>query len=149
MVGNDTVTIPRSREEVFDVLVDGAQSVHWRRRVVDAERLSGDGGVGTQWQMEVSGLRRRLRGYVVETYEWPSSFAIRFTGGRSRSVATYTLTSTDDGTEVALHIAARGVGPFRFVGGAVPREMSSDLDDLQRLREYMLREPQDAAASPS
>lgn len=150
MTGDDSVVIDLPAAEIFDVLADGEQNVHWRTNVVNTRRLTGDGGVGTEWQMErrALGPRPRPRDYVVETYERPSVYGVRFTTGQTRGTATYTLTERDGVTDVALHLAARAGGVARLVGGATPRAMASDLDDLQRLRTY-LEERRQEAACPS
>ena len=150
MIGDDSVRIPRPRHLVFDVLVDGLQNHHWRHNVVKSTRIHGDGGAGTEWHMEVRTLGRdRPRDYVVEQCERPVVYAIRFLGGRSRGTATYTLSDEDSETLVALHLQSHSAGLFRAVGGAVPRELASDLADLQRLRAYLTRADQDAASSSS
>ncbi|MHB8717821.1 MAG: SRPBCC family protein [Candidatus Dormibacteria bacterium] len=148
MVGDDSVLIPRSPEEVFDVLADGEQNPRWRSQVVRSTRIHGSGAAGTEWQMELRGWGRpRLREYVVEEFERPRRFAIRFVGGRVRGTAAYVLSDDDGGTMVSLHLRCRGAGVLGALGGAVARQMASDLDDLGRLRSHLAGGAQEAAAS--
>ena len=149
MIGDDRIAIELPAAAIFAVLADGELNVHWRTNVVSTRLLTGDGGVGTEWQMERLVLGRpRPRDYVVVAYERATVYAIRFISGRTRGTATYTLTEKDGVTDVALHLSSRATGMFRLIGGTAPREMASDLDDLQRLRAYLESRGQEAA-SPS
>lgn len=106
-----TVTVAKPVSTVFDYLSDFSNSTQWDPGSVKTERVSGDGGVGTEYSntSKFAGRETQLT-YVVKELVPNEKFALR---GENKTVVandTMTFRDTGSGTEVTY------VADFDFKG---------------------------------
>ncbi|NUR29681.1 MAG: hypothetical protein HOV83_28170, partial [Catenulispora sp.] len=87
------VDVDRPVEKVFAYVADIRNDVHWWRGVISAERLTGDGGPGTEYAQDTRlfGVRFPARMVVLEV-EAPRRFLYRTTDSLTPFTAEYTIT---------------------------------------------------------
>jgi uncharacterized protein YndB with AHSA1/START domain len=140
LIGEHAVTIARPIRAVFEHVVDGARNASWRGPDLTVTLLSGDGGVGSVWQQQVRGFGGRPVEveYRVTALEPPRRFAYELTAGPARGEAEYLLDARSaELTTVSLRVRMRPRGLFASWTGVVPRQVSSELDSLDRLRNFL------------
>jgi carbon monoxide dehydrogenase subunit G len=106
-----TVTVRRSREEVFRFLADFTTTEQWDPGTISTRRVSGDGGVGTRYHNVSRFLGRSTElEYVVEELCAPRVIRLR---GHNRTV---TARDTMEVTVDAGATRVRYVAEFEFHG---------------------------------
>jgi uncharacterized protein YndB with AHSA1/START domain len=144
LIGEHAVTIARPIAAVFEHVVDGTRNASWRGAAVEGTLRSGDGRAGSVWHQLARGFGGRLVEveYRVTTYEPPHRFAYELIAGPARGEANYTLVAvSDDATTVSVTIRMRARGLFGGWTGMIPRQVSSELDALDRLRTVLEQGP--------
>jgi uncharacterized protein YndB with AHSA1/START domain len=135
-----TVTVQRPVDDVFAYLVDGANNRRWRDGVLEIERVSGDGGVGTTYRQVLKGPGgRRIDGdYRVTAYERPSLLAFEVVAGPVRPVGRYELAAVGaQATAVTFRLDVRIKGIMKVVSPLVGKQMQSEVAHLVDLKRDM------------
>lgn len=137
LIGEYTVTIARPIDVVFDHLVDGARNASWRGPVLSVTLLSGDGGLGSVWHQQVRGAAGRIQDadYRVTAWQRPNRYSVEATSGPTRGVAAYTLVEAGPASTVlSLELRLRPRGLVASLSGIAQRQVSRELDSLDRLK---------------
>ena len=137
LIGEHRVTIASPIAVVFEHVVDGTRNASWRGVAVEGTLRSGDGGVGSVWHQLVRGFGGRLTDveYRVTAYEPPHRFGYELIAGPARGEGAYTLEAVSEAvTTVSVAVRMRARGLFGGWTGMIPRQVSSELDALDRLR---------------
>src|SRR5687768_4832964 len=98
------IVIGRPIAEVYDYVTDLRNDPKWWSGVTHSERVFGDGGVGTRYQLEA-----KLLGFKVPTQidvteaDRPHGMTI-VAGGRLPYVGWYAFTPTAEGTRIAISV---------------------------------------------
>ena len=102
------ITINRPVEAVFAYLADGEKCREWRPGVLDIQRTSGDGGVGTTYRQGVSGPmgRRIAADYEITKSELNRLLEFQTTTGPVRPHGRYDLETIDGGTRLSFALDA-------------------------------------------
>src|SRR5215467_10362046 len=79
----NTVTISRPLQEVFDYLADGTHNKDWRDGVLEIERTSADNGQGATYRQVLAGPGgRRIDGdYQITVFDPPRRLEFQVTAG--------------------------------------------------------------------
>jgi uncharacterized protein YndB with AHSA1/START domain len=117
-----SVDVSRPIAEVFALVSDPRADVRWWRGVREVRLLSGDGGVGTEYEQ-----RGRLLGLpfynhlVVAEYAPPTRLALHTVKSHTPFEATYDLTELGTGrTRFSMRAEVVGTGHFRLFGPLLP-----------------------------
>lgn len=133
-----TVTVQRPVDDVFAYLADGTNNRRWRDGVLEIERVSGDGGVGTTYRQVLKGPGgRRIEGdYRVTAYDQPHLLAFEVVAGPLRPVGRYELAPDVAGaTTLTFTLDAQPKGLMKLMGAVIAKQMQTEvghLTDLQR-----------------
>ena len=136
-----SVRINRSREQVFAVLTDfETYLARWAQGPVAAQRLAGNGGVGSRYLVIAKVGPVTVRSpYEVTGFEPPSRMAGSGVAGPVRFHEAYTLREDGSTTVLTQSISATPRGMFVLVRGLVRRQLqrliASDLGRFKRLVE--------------
>ncbi|MBV1852005.1 SRPBCC family protein [Catellatospora tritici] len=112
------IVVDRPVEQVFAFLSDLRNDAKWWGGVRSAARLSGDGGVGTVYELDtvLLGVRDRIQ-LEVTAHEPPVRQSIRVRQGRLPYTAHYEWTSlSPDRTEFRLVAEVAAVRPWSWLG---------------------------------
>lgn len=134
-----TVTIGRSRDEVFAFLSDGVNDLRWRPAVLDVARERGE-GAGAVYRQGVKGPfgRRVAADYEVTEWSPPSLIGFRAIAGPVRPEGRYELADGDDGaTVVTMSLRCAPTGPARLMAPMVKRSMQSEVGALENLKRVL------------
>ena len=137
LIGEHAVTIARPIAVVFEHIVDGTRNATWRGVAVEGTLRSGDGGAGSVWHQLVRGFGGRLTDveYRVTVCEPPRRYGYELIAGPARGEGHYTLEAVSEAvTRVSVIVRMRARGLFGGWTGMIPRQVSSELDALDRLR---------------
>lgn len=138
-----TISTDRPVEQVFAYLEDFTHAVEWDAGTIACDRLSGDGGEGTQYR-NVSRFmgRETTLTYVVQRHIAPTTYVIQGTNKTVTSTDTMTIaTDSDGGTNLTYRaeFAFRGVArllepvlriPLNRLGDNAERSLSRALRNL-------------------
>jgi uncharacterized protein YndB with AHSA1/START domain len=132
-----TVTVHRPVDDVFAYLADGANNRRWRDGVLEIERVSGDGGVGTTYRQVLKGPGgRHIPGdYRVTAYEQPRLLAFEVVAGPLRPVGRYELTA--DGataTTLTFTLDAQPKGIMKLMSSMINKQMQTEVGHLADLK---------------
>jgi uncharacterized protein YndB with AHSA1/START domain len=137
-----TVTVDQPIAGVFDFIANGRNATTWRRGVLDIERVSGDGGVGTVYRQGVRGPggRRIAADYEITSWQRPTRLAFRTIAGPVRPEGEFALEAMGDATIVTCSLHAELGGLQRLLlGRAVQSTMEAEMASLDRLKELLER----------
>jgi uncharacterized protein YndB with AHSA1/START domain len=137
-----TIAVDQPIEGVFDFLANGRNAPTWRPAVLDVERVSGDGGVGTTYRQGIRGPggRRIAADYEITAWERPTRLAFRAVAGPVRPEGEYVLESMGDATIVTFSLRAELRGLQRLLlGGAVQATMDAEMRTLDGLKDLLER----------
>lgn len=137
-----TVTIDQPIEGVFDYLANGRNAPTWRSGVLDVERVSGNGGVGSVYRQGVRGPggRRIAADYEITASEPPTRLAFKTIAGPVRPEGEFGLEALGAATIVTISLHAEVGGWKRLLmSGAVQSTMEAEMGALDRLKELLER----------
>jgi uncharacterized membrane protein len=137
----NSVTIDRPVQEVFEYITNLENSPTWQSVVLEAhETSSGPTGVGSTGAITGKFLGRRID-LTTEITEWnpPNSFAARSTGGPFPLELRYTFGPQDGATQLTTVTDVEPGGFFRLAGPALEplmkRQAQHDLETLKTVLE--------------
>lgn len=134
----NSVTINRSREDVFAYLADGTNDLEWRPGVIDISRVKGD-GIGAVYRQGVKGPfgRRVAADYAIVDWEPPELIGFRAIAGPVRPVGSYELIDAAGATKVTMSLRCSPSGLARLLTSGVRRSMQSEVDALSNLKRIL------------
>lgn len=113
-----SVEVERSIEAVYAYVADLRNDMYWWRGVVTAERLSGDGGPGTEYFQDTKllGLRFPARLQVLEA-DPPDRMVYRSLESKTPFTATYSLVAlAPRRTRFTMTAEAEATGALKLLG---------------------------------
>lgn len=138
------VLIHRPIEEVFNFVVEPANTVQWLDVVAEAEKTSeGDLGVGSVYRQlfKLRGAANQEMFFEITTFEPHQQMAFQRTGGQYLIRGTYTFEAKDGGTLLTYDEQA---GPDKFIPNLIGklvtrriirRQLEADFTRLKTLLE--------------
>ena len=135
-----SVTITRPVDQVFAYLADGATSTRWRPGVIDIDRTSGDGGVGTRYAQTVKGPMNRAvsADYEITAFEPSQRLEFQTVSGPVRPHGRYDLVQVLGGTQLtfALDVQLGGLQGL-LMGSMVQKTMDAEVHTLDKLKQVL------------
>ena len=136
----ESITIHRPVNAVFDFVLDGTNSPLWRPGVVDIQRVPGKpSGVGAVYKQGLKGPGgRRIEGDY-EIVECQPNELIKFqvTAGPARPIGTYRFEAVGDATRVTFMLHYEPKGLARLMDPMITRTMRSEVATLSNLKAYL------------
>jgi uncharacterized membrane protein len=136
----ESITIHRLVNAVFDFVLDGTNSPLWRPGVVDIQRVPGKPfGVGAAFKQGLKGPGgRRIEGDY-EIVECQPNELIKFqvTTGPARPTGTYRFETVGDATRVTFMLHYEPKGLARLMDPMITRTMRSEVATLSNLKAYL------------
>ena len=136
----ESITIHRPVNAVFDFVLDGTNSPLWRPGIVDIQRVPGKpSGVGAVYKQGLKGPGgRRIEGDY-EIVECQPNELIKFqvTAGPARPTGTYRFETVGDATRVTFMLHYEPKGLARLMDPMITRTMRSEVATLSNLKAYL------------
>jgi carbon monoxide dehydrogenase subunit G len=111
----ETVVSPRPPEDVFAYVSDFTTVVEWDPGIASSERSSGEGGVGTTYDVVATFRGREVpMTYEVVEYREPSQIVLRGTGSSVEALDTIDFSADGAGTRLVYTAEFRMKGLLRF-----------------------------------
>ena len=136
----ESITIHRPVNAVFDFVLDGTNSPLWRPGIVDIQRVPGKpSGVGAVYKQGLKGPGgRRIEGDY-EIVECQPNELIKFQviSGPARPTGTYRFETVGDATRVTFMLHYEPKGLARLIDPMITRTMRSEVATLSNLKAYL------------
>ena len=136
----ESITIHRPVNAVFDFVLDGTTNPLWRPGVVDIQRVPGKpSGVGAVYKQGLKGPGgRRIEGDY-EIVECQPNELIKFQviSGPARPTGTYRFETVGDATRVTFMLHYEPKGLARLIDPMITRTMRSEVATLSNLKAYL------------
>lgn len=136
----NTLTIRRPPEEVFEYLADFENVPRWNYAIVETRKESdGPVGVGSRYVQRRSIPQPATERFEVTEFEPPRRLGVEGTIGPFPARVRYELTPAPDGTRLTNAVDLELSGPKRLLGavavGRVKGAVAENLDVLRQLLE--------------
>jgi uncharacterized membrane protein len=136
----ESITINRPADAVFDFVLDGTNNPLWRSSVVDIQRVPDKpSGVGAVYKQGLKGPGGRRIDGDYEIVECQPNELIEFQviAGPAKPSGTYRFEEVGDSTRVAfiLHFEPKGLA--RLMDPMIARTMKSEVATLSNLKAYL------------
>ncbi len=135
----NSITIARPAKEVFDFILDGTNSVHWRPAVTDVQLLPGKSlGVGAVFKQGLKGPGGRIDGDY-EIVECKPNEWIKFQviAGPARPTGTYIFKPDGNSSLVTFILDYQPKGLAKLMDGMINKSMQSEVSTLSNLKAYL------------
>ena len=140
----ESITINRPANAVFDFVLDGTNNTLWRPAVIDIQRMSGKpSDVGAVFKQGLKGPGgRRIEGDY-EIVECQPNELIKFqvVAGPARPTGTYRFEAVGNSTRVTFILHYEPKGLARLMGPMITRTMRSEVATLSNLKAYLESQP--------
>ena len=136
----ESITIHRPVNAVFDFVLDGTTNPLWRPGVVDIQRVPGKpSGVGAVYKKGLKGPGgRRIEGdYEIVECQPNESIKFQVTTGPARPTGTYRFETVGDATRVTFMLHYEPKGLARLMDPMITRTMRSEVATLSNLKAYL------------
>lgn len=134
----ETVTIDRPVQVVFDFVLNGMNNPLWRTSVVDIERLADTPG-GPSFKQGLRGpTGQRIDGDYKVVESQPGQL-IRFqvTAGPAQPSGSYTFEAIGDQTRVTFALEYHPKGLAKLMDGLITRTMQAEVATLHNLKTFL------------
>ena len=136
----ESITISRPVNAVFDFVLDGTKNPLWRSTVLDIERVPGKpSGVGAVYKQGLKGPGGRRIDGDYEIVECQPNTLIRFQviSGPARPTGTYRFEANGDSTRVTFILHYEPKGLAKVMDPMIARTMRSEVAMLSNLKAYL------------
>jgi uncharacterized protein YndB with AHSA1/START domain len=136
----NSITINRPVNAVYDFLLDGMNNTKWRPGVIDIERVPGKpAGVGAVFKQGVKGPGGRRLDADYEVVEAKPNESIRFQviAGPAHPSGTYVLQPSGSGTKLTFILDFQPKGLARLMDPMISRTMQGEVALLSNLKSIL------------
>ncbi len=136
----ESITINRPANAVFDFVLDGMNNPHWRPGVVDIQQVTGKpSGVGGVYKQGLKGPGGRRIDGDYEIVECRPNELIEFQviAGPARPTGTYRFETAGDATRVTFILDYKPKGLARLMDPMIAQTMRSEVAMLSNLKAYL------------
>jgi uncharacterized protein YndB with AHSA1/START domain len=133
----NTVTVNRPPQAVFDYLADGIHNREWRAGVLEIERTSDGAGQGATYRQVLAGPGgRRISGdYQITVFDPPRRLEFQVTAGPARPAGVFELSAeADQVTRVRFTMDLTPGGLMKLMTPMITRQMRSEVAQLANLK---------------
>ena len=136
-----SITINRPGNTIFDFILDGKNSPHWRPSVIDVQQVPGKPlGVGTVFKQGLKGPGgRRIDGdYEIVACKPNEHITFQVIAGPARPTGTYTFEPQGNATRVTFTLDYEVKGLTQFImEPMINKSMQSEVATLSILKSYL------------
>src|SRR5438067_87673 len=134
-----SITINRPIQDVFAFVSNKENDSRWSPSIVEVQRVSGDGTVGTKYRQVIKGPGRRPIPADVEVtgYEPGKRLAFRATAGPVRPEGGFDLVEERGATRVTFKLEAELAGMKKLMAPMVAKSMRNEVQSLDRLKQLL------------
>lgn len=136
----ESITINRPVEAVFDFVLDGTKNPLWRPAVIDIQQVPGKpSGLGAVYKQGLKGPGgRRIEGDY-EIVECQPNELIKFQviAGPARPTGMFKFETVGNSTRVTFTLHFEPKGLARLMGPMITRTMRSEVATLANLKAYL------------
>jgi uncharacterized protein YndB with AHSA1/START domain len=133
----NSITVNRTPDVVFDYLADGTHNREWRAGVLEIERTSDTSGQGATYRQVLSGPGgRRIDGdYQVTVFEPPRRLEFRVTAGPARPTGVFELSPDGNhATRLRFLLDLTPAGLMKIMSPMIARQMRTEVAQLDNLK---------------
>jgi uncharacterized membrane protein len=136
----ESITINRPADEVFNFVLDGTKNLLWRPAVIDIQQVPGkELGVGSVFKQGLKGPGgRRIDGdYEIVECRPNELIAFQVIAGPARPTGTYRFETVGNATRVTfiLHFEPKGLA--KLMDPMIASTMRSEVATLSNLKAYL------------
>lgn len=136
----ESITINRPVEAVFDFVLDGTNNPHWRPAVIDIQKVPGKpSGVGAVYKQGLKGPGgRRIEGdYEIVECQPNASIKFQVISGPARPTGTFLFESVGNSTRLTFTLHFEPKGLTKLMGPMITRTMEGEVATLANLKAYL------------
>jgi uncharacterized membrane protein len=136
----ESITINRPVDAVFDFVLDGTNNPLWRSSVVDISRVQGKpSGVGAVYKQGLKGPGgRRIDGdYEIVECQPNKLITFQVIAGPARPRGTFAFEPAGNSTRVTFTLHYEPKGLSRLMDPMITRTMQSEVATLSNLKAYL------------
>ncbi len=136
----NTVTVKRPINEVFQFILDGENNKLWRRSVIEIKRTTNKpDGVGATFRQRNRGsCGRQIAGdYQITECETDHIISFKVTKGPARPLGSFILEKDGPGTKVTFKLHYEPKGLARVMEPMINSTMRSEVAALLDMKAYM------------
>lgn len=136
----ESITIHRPVNTVFDFVLDGTNNPLWRPTVVDIQRVPGKpSGVGAIFKQGLKGPGGRRIDGDYEIIECEPNKLIKFQviAGPAKPTGTFRFEALENATNVSFILHYEPKGLARLMDPMITRTMQSEVATLHNLKAYL------------
>jgi carbon monoxide dehydrogenase subunit G len=138
MIIDESISIARKPETVWEYLMDVSNDVYWRNGITKAEWTSqspyGIGSTGEHTHKDMGALRWEVTGFT----DGSSFEFIHTAGGLKGSIAHFEVEAENEGSKVKVQMKVSGPFLMRFMMLFMAGMMRKGVrDDIQKLKENL------------
>jgi uncharacterized membrane protein len=136
----ESISINRPVNDVFDFVLDGTKNPLWRPAVIDIQPVPGKpSGVGAVYKQGLKGPGGRRFDGDYEIVECVPNELIKFQviAGPARPTGTYRFESLGDSTRLTFVLDFQPKGLARLMDPMIARTMRSEVATLSNLKAYL------------
>ena len=140
----ESITINRPAETVFNFLLDGMNNPRWRPAVIDIQQMPGESlGVGAKYKQGLKGPGgRRIDGdYEIVECQPNEVIAFKVIAGPARPTGTYRFEAEGPATRVTFTLHFEPKGLAKLMDGMIAGTMRSEVATLANLKAYLESQP--------
>jgi uncharacterized membrane protein len=140
----NSITIERPADTVFDFVLDGTKNAVWRPAVITIERVPGmPSGAGALYKQKLKGPGGRPIAGDYEIVESQPHTLIRFRviAGPARPTGTFRFAAAGEATTVSFSLDYQPTGLAKLMDPMITRTMRTEVATLANLKAYLESQP--------
>ena len=131
----NSITIERSVDDVFNFVADGMNNLLWRPNVTDIEHIPGRENA---YKQGLKGPAGRIDGdYEITECEPNKSIQFQVTAGPARPMGSYSFEASGNATTLTFVLHFEPKGLQKLMDGIITRTMQSEVATLSNLKAYL------------
>lgn len=136
----ESITINRPADEVFNFVLDGTKNPLWRPAIIDIQQVPGkELGVGSVFKQGLKGPGgRRIDGdYEIVEFRLNELIAFQVIAGPARPTGTYRFETVGNATRVTFTLHFEPKGLAKLMDPMITSTMRSEVATLSNLKVYL------------
>jgi uncharacterized membrane protein len=134
-----SITINRPVQDVFAFVANKENDPRWSPSIVEVQRVSGDGTVGSKYRqvIKVPGRGQVPTEVEVTSYDPGRRYAFHGTEGPVKPEGSFDFADEGGATRVTFKLDAQLSGPAKLMGPMIGKGMKSEVEALDRLKQIL------------
>ena len=134
-----SITINRPIQDVFAFVSNKENDSRWSPSIVEVQRVSGDGTVGTKYRqvIKVPGRGQVPTEVEVTSYDPGKRYAFHGTDGPVKPEGSFDFADEGGATRVTFKLEAELAGIKKLMAPMVAKSMRNEVQSLDRLKQLL------------